>query len=346
MTTDANTWLSADARRSVIDDLLVRIRENYVFPDAADRMASDVSQRLQNGLYDDVRDGAQLAARLTADLQEVSRDLHLRVRFSDDRLPPVETSDPYDDPVFYAGYQREAALLRNNGFERVERLAGNVGYICLTEFDDARVMGETACAAMTLVADTAALIVDVRDNGGGDPFAVALVTTYLFGPEPVHLNSLYNRPKDRTDQFWTLPYVPGRRFGPDKPVYVLTTNRSFSAAEEFAYNLQQLGRATLVGERTRGGAHPRDVFRLNDHMEVNIPTGRAINPVSETNWEGTGVAPDIEVPADEALPVARRHALERIKTTIPIDRGDAERQLSVEIERTLATIAGDDTSRG
>ena len=343
MTTDVTTLLSADARRSVVHDLLGKIRENYVFPDVADRMVSHMSQSLQNGFYDDVGDGTQFAARLTTDLREVSRDLHLRVRFSNDRLPPVETSDPYDDPAFYAAYQREAALLHNNGFRRVERLAGNIGYIRLTEFHDARVMGDTACAAMTLVADMSALIIDVRDNGGGDPFAVALVTTYLFGPEPIHLNSLYNRPKDRTDQFWTLPHVPGRRFGPDKPLYVLTSNRSFSAAEEFAYNLKQLGRATLVGEQTRGGAHPRDVFRLNDHMEINIPTGRAINPISGTNWEGIGVAPDIEVPAGEALSVARRHALERIRTTIRIDGEEAERALSAEIEHALATIHGDDT---
>jgi retinol-binding protein 3 len=136
--------------------------------------------------------------------------------------------------------------------------------------------------------------------------------TYLFGPEPVHLNELYWRPGDSTQQFWTLPYVPGKRYV-GKPVSVLTSPRTFSGAEEFSYNLKNLKRATLVGETTGGGAHPGGPERVNDHFAVWLPTGRAINPISKTNWEGTGVKPDVEVPADQALATAHLAALRKLQ---------------------------------
>jgi C-terminal processing protease CtpA/Prc len=177
---------------------------------------------------------------------------------------------------------------------------------------------------MNFLANTDALIVDLRRNGGGDPAMVALISSYLFAGETVHLNDLYWREGDSTRQWWTLPYVPGRRFGDKKPVYVLTAKRTFSAAEEFTYNLKNLKRATIVGETTGGGAHPGGGRRINNHFGVWVPTGRAINPYSKTNWEGTGVTPDIDVPADHALKVAYVDALKKVqeRTTDP-DRKNA-----------------------
>lgn len=157
---------------------------------------------------------------------------------------------------------------------------------------------------MTTVAETRALIVDVRQNGGGSPQAVALYSSYLVGEEPVHLNSLYFRPADRTDHFYTQRSVRGRRFGPDKPGFVLTTQRTFSAAQEFTYSLQSLKRAKIVGETTGGGAHPGGVQLVTRNFGVFVPSRRAINPITKTNWEGTGVRPDIPSPADSALAAA------------------------------------------
>jgi C-terminal processing protease CtpA/Prc len=142
---------------------------------------------------------------------------------------------------------------------------------------------------------------------------VALICSYLFpGHERVHLNDLYWREGDRTEQFYTLPYVPGRRYL-DKEVYVLTSKRTFSGAEEFTYNLKNLKRATIVGEATGGGAHPGGTRRVTDHFAVWVPGGRAINPITKTNWEGTGVTPDVAVPADQALATAHLMALKRLK---------------------------------
>src|SRR5207245_9412556 len=135
---------------------------------------------------------------------------------------------------------------------------------------------------------------------------VAMISTYVYD-QPTHLNDLYNRKEDFTTQYWTLPYVPGNTLA-DKPGFVLTSKSTFSGAEEFTYNLKNLKRATIVGETTGGGAHPGGVKRISEHFGVFIPSGRAINPVSKTNWEGTGISPDIDVPAAQALKTAHLEA--------------------------------------
>ena len=139
---------------------------------------------------------------------------------------------------------------------------------------------------------------------------VALICSYLFGDKPVHLNDLYWRKGDRTEEFWTKPAVAGRKYG-TKDVYILTSNRTFSGAEEFSYNMKNLKRATLIGETTGGGAHPGSFVRLSEHFGAFIPSGRAISPITKTNWEGTGVEPDIKVPKEQALKTAYIMALTR-----------------------------------
>jgi C-terminal processing protease CtpA/Prc len=187
---------------------------------------------------------------------------------------------------------------------------------------------------MNFLAHTNALIIDLRQCRGGNPGMVALISSYFFDGEPLHLNSLYWREEDFTQQYWTLPYVPGKRYS-DKPVYVLTSPATFSAGEEFAYNLQTRQRATLVGATTGGGAHPGSPYRLHPHFEVFIPVGRAINPVTNDNWEGKGVIPDITVAQEKALNVAHRLALETIiencgkPTSVPLKRLLAEAQAAL-----------------
>jgi C-terminal processing protease CtpA/Prc len=253
-------------------------------------------------------DDESFAALVTADLQKVNGDKHLRLLYSHDEVPETGEESVWD-PV---AYRREAEL-DAFGITRVERLAGNVGLLDLHQLRDAEIATPAITAAMNLVAHTDALIIDLRANGGGDPHTVALVCSYLFD-EQVHLNDIYNRPDDTTRQFWTLPHVPGPRFGGTKPIYVLTSDRTFSGAEELSYNLQQNERATLIGQTTKGGAHPGERYRVGPHLKSAIPNGRAINPISGTNWEGVGVVPHVEVPADEAFDVAYRKALGHVLT--------------------------------
>ncbi len=305
---EPSTPLDAAARQAIVEGVLARLDADYVFPQTARAMADAVRAHR----YDGISDARQLADTLTAHLRAVSHDKHLTVFYSARPLPEA-APDPASDPEMR---QRMASQLRfmNYGIAEAKRLDGNVGYLKMTGF--APVDGPEARAAvaqaMGFLSRTDALVIDLRDNQGGEPEMVQLVSSYLFGPEPVHLNSLYWRKDDRTEEFWTLPVLDGPRYGPDRAVYVLTANQTFSAAEEFCYNLQQRGRAVVVGETTGGGAHPGGAVRVTEHVGVWVPMGRAINPVSGTNWEGTGVAPDVAAPAADALTVAHRQALETL----------------------------------
>jgi hypothetical protein len=304
--------VDAATRRQVIDGVLARLAEAYVFPDTAVAMERAIRDRVRRGEYERITSAQALADSLTAHLQAVSKDRHLRVRYSDEPLPRLE-GPPRPTPEMEA---RARAFGRqvNFGFERVERLPGNVGYLELRSFGfDPDWIGDAAAAAFGFLANTHALIIDVRRNGGGSPGMVAFVSSYLFGPDSVHLNSLYWRPGNRTEHFYTRTRVPGLRYGPDRPVYVLTSRRTFSGAEEFAYNLQTRQRAVIVGDTTGGGAHPGGMQRVTDHFGVWVPTGRAINPVTQTNWERVGVRPDLAVPADQALRAAQLAALRAMR---------------------------------
>jgi len=301
--------IDAATRARVINNAVAKLNEFYVFPELAKKMEEAVRARQNRGEYDSVDDGDTFAQMIAEDFREVSHDKHLRVDFSPARLP-----EPGPNPD--AAAQFRAEMERTNcGFDRVERLSGNIGYLKFNVFADPEVCGPTAIAAMNFLANVDAIIIDLRENRGGDPRMIALVSTYLFS-RPTHLNDIWERKTGTTQQYWTLPYVPGKRLD-NKPVYVLTSQRTFSGAEEFSYNLKNLKRATIIGETTGGGAHPVSGQRIDDHFVIRVPFARAINPISKTNWEGTGVEPDISVPATEALATAQKLALENIGSNSP-----------------------------
>jgi hypothetical protein len=286
--------LTTEQRQIVLDSIASALNAMYVFPDVAARMDSDLRARAKRGEFDEVSDVPSFAQRLTRDLQAISHDKHLRVRLR------------AADPVSGAAGSRGS---RSSIFGRTERMAGDVAYVEILSFGaPPEAVREATTRIMSAAADAKALIIDLRANGGGSPFTVAFVSSYLFGEDPVHLNSLYFRPANRTDDFFTDPLVAGKKFGPDKPIYVLTSARTFSGAEEFAYNLQTRKRATIVGETTGGGANPGRGVPLPYELTLFVPTGRAINPITKTNWEGVGVKPDVAVPAADALEVALRLA--------------------------------------
>jgi hypothetical protein len=298
--------IDAATRARVIDGAIVQLNESYVFPDVAKKMEDAVRARLKKGEYDSVTDGDAFAKMLTENFQEVSHDKHLRVDFSP---APMPERPPEPDPESEARYRKQMERI-NCGFDKVEILPGNIGYLKFDMFANPEVCGPTAVAAMNFLANVDAIIFDLRENHGGDPRMIALVSTYLFS-EATHLNDLWERKSDSTQQYWTLPYVPGKRLD-DKPAFVLTSAHTFSGAEEFSYNLKNLKRATLIGETTGGGAHPVSGHRIDEHFMIGVPFARAINPVSKTNWEGTGVEPDVKIPAADALARAEKLAEEKL----------------------------------
>ncbi|MFD3873064.1 S41 family peptidase [Streptomyces sp. NPDC058623] len=283
----------------IIDETVRLLTEHYVFPEIAQELADLLRRRLAEGTYD-VDDAEQLARLVTADMQSLNGDKHLRLKHHVDQVPPKRGAASLDA-------MRRDFDTSLGGVPRVELLDGGVAVVELAPMlFPLEWAAEPLGAVLTLASRAAALIIDLRANRGGDPDTVAFVCSYLLD-ERTHLNTMHWQGDRRSEQSWSLPHVPGARFGGSKPLYVLCSESTFSAAEELAYDLQQLGRAVVVGERTRGGAHPCQGWAVHPHLEATVPVGRAVNPVSHTNWEGTGVQPDVPCAAADSL--AEAHAL-------------------------------------
>ncbi|MBS0418645.1 MAG: S41 family peptidase [Proteobacteria bacterium] len=286
--------LDATGRAKLVERVARLFNDLYVYPDVGKNVSDALRKRRARGEYRDIIDAEDFAKKLSGDLRDVSHDKHAEVRFSYLVQPPQVPNDS----------KRLAAI--NCGFETAEHLPNNVGYLKFNMFADPQVCSQTASAAMTFLADSDALIIDLRDNNGGSGAMVEFIASYLFAGR-THLNDIYRRPENVTAQSWTLPNVPGRRFI-GRPVYVLTSKRTFSAAEDLADALKSRKRATLVGDVTGGGAHPVDVKPLDDHFTVIVPTGRSIDSITGGDWEGVGVQPDVLVEAAHALEVATKLA--------------------------------------
>jgi Peptidase family S41/N-terminal domain of Peptidase_S41 in eukaryotic IRBP len=298
--------------REIVTAAMALLRANYVFREVAERAATAVEARLADGEYDDL-DEITLTELVTSHLQDETGDKHLRLRLGggpEPGGPGPDQVDPEDHEARRLA-MRQRGRMDNFGIRRVERLDGNVGYLDLRRVAMAANAGPAVAAAMELVAGTYALIFDLRHNGGGAPDGVALWCSYLLTEEPTHLNDIFHADTGETRQFWSLPYVPGTRFV-DRPVYVLTGPRTFSGGEELCYNLQALGRAELIGETTGGGAHPTRGYPISRAVHIGIPFARSVNPITGTNWEGTGVVPDVAVPEAEAYGVAYGKALRHV----------------------------------
>ena len=300
--------LDAATRTRVIDAIAAKLDEYYVFPDVAKKMTQAVRDHAKAGDYDKVSTGPEFAEKLTEDLLAVSHDKHLHVNFQP-HVPPDQDDDAKPSPDDEARMKQQMEQMKC-GFGKAEKLDGNIGYIKFDMFGPVDICGPKATEAFAAIDGADAIIFDLRENGGGQPEMVAFVASYLFGKK-THINDIYARKKNKTEQYWTKPDVPGKKF-PKQPVYVLTSSRTFSGAEEFCYDLQNTKRATIVGEVTGGGAHPVMGRRLDDHFVIGVPFARAISPITHTDWEGKGIQPEVKVPAADALETAKKLAAEKL----------------------------------
>lgn len=288
--------LPADFKQSAVDQIATLLNRHYVFPDVAQKTGEHLQSRLKAGHFDSYNDLKSFAEALTTEAQTITKDKHMRIRPVPPRQAPANTSEGMvEERLNDIARKREAVA----GFAAVKKLEGNVGYLDIRFFAGVEWGAPIADHYMALLATSDAVIIDLRKNGGGNPAMVRYLCSYFFDKK-LHLNSLYWREGDRTEEFWTLDKVGGQKM-PDVPLFILTSNRTFSGAEEFSYNMQTQKRATLVGETTGGGANPGGGFPVNEQLMIFIPTGKAVNPVTKTNWEGVGVVPEVKVPQAEAM---------------------------------------------
>jgi len=302
-------------RTAVVEEVGRLLIEKYIFLDAAERIRDHIDGRLRDGAYDGLDDPVLFARTLTDDLYQASQDRHFYVGFDprEADLVRAQQSESEEDKRRAWEARRESDRLNNYGFRKVENLTGNVGLVDIRYLSNAEYAGGTAAAAMNLLAGADAVIIDVRDTPGGYPNMVQLLCSYFVrGTREgrTHLNTFERRFDDSVEQFWTWAYVPGPRMY-DVDLYVLTSGFTGSGAEELAYNLRNLERATLVGESTGGAAHPVKSVVVENDFVMHLPEGRPVNPVSGTNWEGVGVKPHVEVPAERAFETAYLMALEK-----------------------------------
>lgn len=296
-------------KAAIIDSVSHALNTTYIFPDVATKIEKRIREQLKKKAYSEVNSLRDFSQRLTEDIRSVNNDRHLWVEYLTDENLELLNSDTTGGAA--AEEELRQSKMRNFGFRELRILPGNVGYFKLNGFSDLSEAGTVAVAAMNYLSNADAIIIDLRDNGGGSPKMIQLLTSYFFD-EPVHLNSFYIRRSDTIEQYWTPGFVSGPRLTSTE-LFVLTSEFTFSAAEEFSYNLKNLKRAKIVGDTTGGGAHPNEFINWrNLRVSMSIPFGRAINPISGTNWEGTGVIPDIPCPQAAALDVAHQEALKTI----------------------------------
>jgi len=304
-----------------ISNLLI---ENYIFPDIAEKVKLQLEANSKSGAYDDMDDPTTFSFKMTDDLQGVTKDKHIKFIYDPQTAEALLKGggDEETNPLMRKKYEEEMRE-QNYQFKKLEILPGNIGYMDLRGFTDATIpeAKETGAAAMSFLSNTRAIIFDLRENGGGDPNMVQFLCSYLFEGK-IHLNDLYSRKTNETTEYWTYEIVPGKKM-PNIDVYVLTSKRTFSGAEEFTYNLKNLKRATIVGENTGGGANPGWMMRVTENFVMFVPNGKAINPITKTNWEGTGIAPDIACKKEDALSVAQ---IEIYKKLISKSSGPEEKQ--------------------
>jgi len=297
--------ITEEYKKQAIHKLSQLMNDFYVFPEVAKSTEAHLMKQLKEGHYNQFKNDDTFATALTQSVQSINKDKHMRIWENKPYVAPENTPERMVEEQVY---QINRTRSFNSGFNAVKVMEGNVGYLDLRAFAGLENGKAVADAYMKLISNTDAVIIDLSKNGGGSPEMVQYLCSYFFD-EKVHLNSLYYREGDRTLEFWTLDEINGIKM-PDVPLFVITSSRTFSGAEEFSYNMQTQKRATLVGQTSGGGANPGGTKGINENLNVFIPTGKAINPITKTNWEGVGVVPEVKTTIQETLD--KTHTLAKV----------------------------------
>ena len=300
--------LDNKSKGQVVTSIISELEQGYIFPKKAREVGSNLLKRLQKNEYQNINDANVFAETLTEHLQLASGDKHLQVEFSD-RFNPVGSDIKAQEAR--AKFELDMWRSHNFGFKKIERMTFNIGYLELSAFGPVKEVGTLLASAMNLLSNTDSLIIDLRGNFGGNEQTVQLLSSYFLN-QRTHLLNMVRREGNRTDQHWSSDYVEGKRYGEEKDIYILIDKNSFSAAEDFSYTMKNLKRATLIGETSGGAANSGESVRLSGHFNLFLPNARGVSPITKTNWEGTGVTPDIKVLGEDALKKAQRIILTKL----------------------------------
>ena len=300
----ASAQITALDRHRLIEAIAVDVRQYYFDKKTAETTASALLAHEQAGDYNALTDGQAFASVLSRHLIEASGDLHFTMEYTPNKFPDFSKPPPPESQARYRAAMEQA----NCTFEKAAVGANRIGLMKLNSFPDVAVCRSQAESAMATLNRADALIIDLRDNRGGYPNMVVFLASYLFD----HPEYMFNPRDPVTEQSWTRSPVTGSRLV-DKPVYILTSARTYSGAEQFSYDLKMLRRATLVGEPTGGANHAGVLHNLGDHFAIGIPEQRPVNPFSDKDWAVTGVEPDVKVGAADALTTAERLAEARLR---------------------------------
>ena len=315
VTTATGADIDADATAERVASVIER---EYVDAVLGAKIAAELRAQAKRGRFASAASDEALASELTEVIRGISGPGHLYVEQNEKlSAAPPNDAQGVDEAFEQAERDRYYGAHLNFGFEKVERLDGNIGLLELDVFAPVDMGGPTAVATMQFLASTDALIIDLRNNGGGYGEMANLLASYLFDAGTHPLSGIYSRERDATKPQHTHAYVPGPRYGQSKPVFILTSKRTFSAAEAFTYDLKALDRVTVVGARTGGGANPFEYRHVAKSLVLWLERERSVNPITKGNWQTVGITPDVEAAPEEAFAVAYDLAKRAVRKKAP-----------------------------
>lgn len=320
----AQTATTAPLKKNLIKEVVNSLGQvmidGYIFPEKGKAVADHLKANFKDKKYVDIEDFKSLVGILQQDIQSILNDVHFNLFY----FPPsagfnwIDPGDSDAKKQDAENQMRIASELKNHGLPKLEILDGNVGYLKMASFNSpVHFVEQTVASAMQFLENTDAFILDVRDNGGGQPEYVNLIQSYFFEAGEL-LAMKYNRGPDSTQHFYSVPGLKRDKYL-KKPLYVLTSAGTGSGAEVIAYAIQSAKRGIIIGEKTIGGAHGFSTMNLSfeghGNLIVGLPDSRMIDPNTKTNFEAVGVIPDIAVSTSKALQQAHLAAIDHLKST-------------------------------